>query len=118
MSRFTLFFLGVLICVGAFGGLYYRVSNDPGVERRANWALEQIGVRRGTDGLSQDDEASPRSGSTSRRSLSERREVRRHGRQQGEQLKLFKLGLDLANIVIGLIGIYLAASSMRSRRDT
>ena len=55
MSRFALFFLGVLICVGAFGGLYYRVSNDPGIERRANWALEQIGVRRGTDGLSKND---------------------------------------------------------------
>ena len=101
-----------------FGGLYYRVSNDPGIERRANWALEQIGVRRGTDGLSQDDEASPRSGSTSRRSLSERRGARRHGRQQGEQLELFKLGLELAIIVVGLIGIYSTASSMRSRRDT
>ena len=55
MSRFALFFLGVLICVGAFSGLYYWVSDDPGVERRANWALEQIGVRRGTDGLSKND---------------------------------------------------------------
>jgi hypothetical protein len=36
MSRFALFFLGVLICVGAFSGLYYWVSDDPGVERRAN----------------------------------------------------------------------------------
>jgi hypothetical protein len=117
MSRFSLFLVGLLICVAAFGGLYYRTANDPGMERRVNWALEKVGLRQKTTVSAEQPREYSRERSAAPRTRAERRADRRQSRQQDDQLELFKLGLDLANIVVGLIGIYLAASSMRSRRD-
>lgn len=98
---------GLLIWLVAFGGLYSRTANEPGVERRVNWALGKVGVCQET----------PRGKrSTAPRTRAETVSDRRHNHKQDDQLELFKLGLNLPNIVVGLIGIYLAASSMRSWR--
>ncbi|MCH9808761.1 MAG: hypothetical protein K0U74_13620 [Alphaproteobacteria bacterium] len=109
--------IGLVIIAVSAGGMWYRINNDPGAARRFDWAMEKIGVGQDVNANRQAPDApAGRSGRLSEHEArSKRREDRRERRQNRDQLELFKLGLDLANIVVGLIGIYLAYSGMRMR---
>ncbi len=116
MSKTLLLIVGLLIAFGAAGAFYLRVADDPNAAQRYDWVLQKIGAReeapeepvppaadvekRSADGS--------RTRSLSPDALSERRAARRERIEQREQLELFKLGLDFMNLVVGLLGIYLA----------
>lgn len=123
MGKSTLFVLGLLIVGAAAGGFYYRVAADPeAASRRYNWVLEQMGVDSGPKEAQLErpapapgnDEAAGRTRSLSPDALQDRRSARVEKRQQREQLELFKLGLDFMNLVVGLVGIWLALRSYGS----
>ncbi|MEQ8825315.1 MAG: hypothetical protein RIC14_13175 [Filomicrobium sp.] len=119
MNKSVVFLIGLLVFAAAAAGLYYRLSNDPNTVSRYNWALEQVGIPNAfgpapTD--SEQTELAPESRSLQKRE--DRAERRRDRAEYRDRLELFKLGLDLANVLVGLIGIYLALTSMSARRHS
>ena len=119
MSKTFLFLIGILVFAVAAGGMWYRIAGDPGAGQRYDWALEQIGVRQQTAAPIDAEDARDRTSAASPKTANaERSAKRQERRQEREQTELFKLGLDLANLLVGLIGIYLAVSSMRGRSES
>lgn len=116
MSKTFLFVIGLLVFVVAAGGMWYRLADDPNAGRRYDWALEQIGVRKNSAAPSDAEAPGGRSRSLSQDTQTDRPSRTRVQQQNG--LELFKLGLDLANVLVGLIGLYLAMSGMRMRRES
>ena len=117
MSRSLVFLMGLLVFAVAAGSFYFRLSSDPSATRRYDWALERLNVRK--DASRSDTERSAPSVRTySRGERADRRTAWRQRNQQQDRLELFKLGLDLANVVVGLIGIFLALTSVRGNRQT
>lgn len=112
MGRTALFLVGLLMLAVAAGAMWYRISEDPNAARRYDWALEQIGVREKS--AAPVEGAQDRSAERSLRSTDRPAELAEREDTQ-QYTEMLKLGLDVANLLIGLIGIYLAVSGMRGR---
>src|SRR5690606_28839077 len=111
---------------GAVGVFGYRLSHDPGGLDRYSWiAGENRTGQQRSEGLDApgpqtmqrrggDREMTPYAapGSEARR-----RPDGRSRHEQPDTMKMVELGLDIANVFVGLIGIYLAFGGMRSRRQ-
>lgn len=127
MGRFMSVLLGLALLAGAVGVFSYRLSHDPGALGRYSWiagknradqqtpeSLEatrpQAMQRNGGDR-----EINPYAGPG--RSEARRRPDGRSRNDEPDTMKMFELGLDIANILVGLIGIYLTVGGMRARHQ-
>lgn len=127
MGRFISVLLGLSLLAGAVGVFGYRLSNDPGALERYSWIAgentaeqrEQDGPAAGPQSMRRQDNDSmmaPNAAPGDDAAQSRRRPDGRSRKEQLDNMKMLELGLDFANVLVGLIGIYLAFGGMRSRR--
>ena len=107
MRRLGYILLGVVLLAGAAGVLGYRLQNEPSLTARYSWLAGEENTARPTAPATESFSASRRE---------DGREFRRSPRDEGSSMKLVELGLDVANVVVGLVGIWLTLSGMSMRR--
>lgn len=126
MGRFISVLLGLALLAGAVGVFGYRLSHDPDALHRYSWIAgeNRTELQRQEDLDATGPQTMRRQGSDRELSPSARpgTEARRRPdglprNEQPDTMKMFELGLDFANVLVGLIGIYLAIGGMRSRRQ-
>ena len=109
MRRLTYLIVGVVLLAAAAGVLGYRLMNEPAWQERYAWLLERESAA---------EAVRPQGGDNAQvRSMARRGEDRQSAREQLNNMKLLQLGLDIANVLVGIIGIYLTLSGMRMRRE-
>ena len=106
MRRYGLIFFGILLFTAGLGVLAWRVQTNPGLLERYERALTGQGEKVAPHELSTEAPSDGRSGTFGSQELEDDRVG---------ALKLNELFIDLANVLIGLIGIGLAVSGMRAR---
>jgi hypothetical protein len=100
MRKFTVL-LGLVLVLGAGGLLSYRWFPEP--ERHARYSPGPSGGWRGEQRSGRDSRSEPSSGRTARGGgLS--------------SLHLFEIVIDLLNVVVGVVGIWLAVIGVRAQR--
>ena len=101
MRRLTVV-LGLVLLLGAAGMLSYRWFHEPA--RHARYNPGPSGSWRGV--------FEPRAGRDSRSEPS----AGRPGREDLSGLRLFEIVIDLLNVVVGIVGIWLAVVGVRMQR--
>lgn len=109
MRKFAYVFVGVVLFAAAAGVLGYRLMNEPAWQERYAWLMGQDPAA---------ETIRPQGGDNAEvRGLARRGEDRQSAREQLNNMKLLQLGLDIANVLVGIVGIYLTLSGMRMRRE-
>ena len=108
MRKFALILIGIVLIAACVGYVGWRIHDDPNLleryERSFSGAVENQSdgsVDAGPDTNNEDGAA--------RAARSAEQKAPRNA------LKLFEIVLDFANVIVGLIGIWLAVSGMRMR---
>lgn len=116
MRRIAYVFVGIVLFAAAAGVLGYRLVNEPAFLERYSWV---IGEENAASPQQHAPEAmSPQGGDRpSMQTQARRGDDRRSPREQLNNMKFFELGLDVANVLVGVIGIYLTLSGIRMRRQ-
>lgn len=126
MGRFISVLLGLVLIAGAVGVFGYRLSHDPGGLDRYSWIAgeDRAGQQRpedldatGPQAMQRRDGDRDMAPYAAPGSEARRRPDGRPRNEQPDTMKMVELGLDIANVFVGLIGIYLAVGGMRSRRQ-
>lgn len=113
MRRFAYVFVGLILFAAAAGVLGYRLMNEPAWQERYAWLMGKENAASPQDPAAE--AMRPQGGDDAQmRSLARRGEDRRSAR---DQFKLLQLGLDIANVLVGVVGIYLTLNGMRMRRQ-
>ncbi len=106
MSKVGLVLLGILLAVGAFSFGGYRHVYKPHFERSATSSQAKPGqVPAATRGVQPAQRPGPAGGQTTS-----------SGASSISTAQMFDWGLNIANLLVGVIGIGMAMRGMRSRR--
>lgn len=114
MGRRGYIFLGLILFAVAAGVLGYRLMHEGDALARYSWIVGEENAAPEQERSASRPQASPGADS-----LAQARRVEGGGTRQEKlnNMKLLELGLDIANVLVGLIGIVLAISGMRMRRE-
>lgn len=115
MRRIAYVFVGVVLFAAAAGVLGYRLVNEPAFLERYSWLA---GEENAAQPQPAPEAMRPQGGDErSMQTQARRGDDRRSPREQLNNMKFFELGLDIANVLVGVIGIYLTLSGIRMRRQ-
>lgn len=115
--------IGVLLFGGAVGFMGYRVAKEPDLIAKYEWMLDENAAK--PDAVEKLELPRTRSATPSPDAAGDgpyelqterRAEDRQRPSADVNNVKLFEYALDVGNILVGLIGIYLALTNMRGRR--
>jgi len=114
MKKAALVLLGLLLFAGAAGTLGYRLFLEP----EAGLSSRGEDLRSGTRGAFAT-KSEPRAAQSAqdRQAWRSLRENNRYYRPQYGGLQMFSLVMDVVNVFVGLIGIWLALWGVRTRRE-
>lgn len=101
VMRYVYLLIGLLMVAGAVGFMFYRMDQEPDLVSKYERMIQGESTVKTSEV-----ERRTRSPSASR------------GGGDSESVEMFQMALDVGNLVVGLIGIFLAVSSMRGRRQT
>lgn len=112
MGRLGYIFLGLVLFAVAAGVLGYRLMHESDALARYSWIVGEENAAPVQERSASRPQASPGTDS-----FAQARRVEDGRREKLNNMKLLELGLDIANVLVGLIGIVLAISGMRMRRE-
>ncbi|MEO1281073.1 MAG: hypothetical protein AAFV69_04985 [Pseudomonadota bacterium] len=118
MAKAFWIFLGLLLIAGAVGALGYRFQQEPDLLSKYERMIEPEVTQAPAPTAPQTRSATPQDvgpeGAIEPRSEAPVAAAKK----RVDNVKLLEIVLDVGNILVGLIGIYLAVSGMRMRRQS
>ncbi|MEO1207661.1 MAG: hypothetical protein AAFV45_15140 [Pseudomonadota bacterium] len=118
MAKAFWIFLGLLLIAGAIGAMGYRLTQSPDLLSKYERMIETQTEPAPTTSAPKTRSATPQEVAPQGADGIQSDAPVASTEKRVDNFKMLEIALDVGNILVGLIGIYLAVSGMRMRRES